>query len=119
MADANTPSPSDASSSGDAPKGFTLDLSTGKPPSRRKRKGKGPVAVVQQTINLSTPKSEKPAEPKRDASQLANAPTASGKPQRSNKGKSGGHRKERSAPRSGNSLADLLDPETLARLRGE
>ena len=113
MADANTPSPSDASSSGDAPKGFTLDLSTGKPPSRRKRKTKGPVAVVQQTINLSTPKPAKPDE-------LAKAPKAARQPPRGKQsGASGGKRQDRPAPRTGNSLADLLDPETLARLRGE
>jgi len=111
---ADTPTPSD---SGD--KGFTLDLSTGKAPTRRKRKRTGPAPVVQQTINLSTPKSEKPVEPKADARQLAKDPKGSSKLHRSSKGKPGGRRTERPAPRSGNSLADLLDAETLARLRGE
>ncbi|GAB5535813.1 MAG: hypothetical protein Rubg2KO_20620 [Rubricoccaceae bacterium] len=110
MAD-GTSSPSDASNQPESDaSGFTLDLSTGKAPTRRKRKRKGPAPVVQQTINLSTPKSEKPAED-------PNAPA------RSSKGtpgkKPGGRRKERPAPRSGNSLADLLDAETLARLRGD
>ena len=105
---AETPPPD---SPDDTPKGFTLDLSTGKPSSRRKRKRKGPAPVVQQTINLSTPKSEKPVEP-------AKEPKASGTP-RPKKDNSGGRRNERPAPRSGTSLADLLDPETLARLRGE
>lgn len=116
MADA-APNASTPPSSDEASTGFTLDLSSGKAPSRRKRKRKGPVAVVQQTINLSTPKSEKPAEPKAEASQAAkeSKPTTT---RRSN-GTPSGKRKERSAPRSGNSLADLLDPETLARLRGE
>lgn len=116
MADAN-PNAADSSTpaQGDD-KGFTLDLSTGKAPTRRKRKRKGPAPVVQQTINLSTPKSEKPADPKADAGPSAKA---SAKPSRGSKSTSGGRRKERPAPRSGNSLADLLDAETLARLRGE
>ncbi|MEO0559241.1 MAG: hypothetical protein AAF170_13775 [Bacteroidota bacterium] len=92
--------------------GFTLDLSTGKAPSRRKRKRKGPAPVVQQTINLSTPKSEKPPEPDASSSTSPGTSKAPGKPTRK-------RRKERPAPRSGNSLADLLDAETLARLRGE
>lgn len=108
---ADTPT---STSPDDDAKGFTLDLSTGKPPARRKRKTKGHVAVVQKTINLSTPKSEKPAEPTAEAPKEK----TSGKPSRSAKGQSDGRRKERPAPRSGNSLADLLDPETLARLRG-
>lgn len=107
MADAN-PNDSD-----DASTGFTLDLSTGKAPSRRKRKRKGPAPVVQQTINLSTPRTEKPAEP-------AKGPDATATSSRKTKGASSASRKKQQAPRSaGTSLADLLDPETLARLRGE
>ena len=95
---------------------FTLDLSTGKPPSKRKRKG--PPPVVQQTINLSTPK---PAAPE------AEAPTASGRPHGPKGGSKGNGPKAGGAPRdrnrapkaAGTSLADLLDPDTLARLRGE
>lgn len=106
MADAD-PNASNESSSG-----FTLDLSTGKAPSRRSRKKKGPVAVVQKTINLSTPKSEKPAE-------LANEPATRPSPKPNTSKGSGPRTKRSAAPRSGTSLADLLDPETLARLRGE
>lgn len=104
MADAD-PNASDDSSSG-----FTLDLSTGKAPSRRKRKRKGPAPVVQKTINLSTPKVEKPVE-------LGKEPEH--KPPPKKKGHSSVPRTKHQTPRSGASLADLLDPETLARLRGE
>lgn len=84
--------------------GFTLDLSTGKPAAPSAPKRKGAVPVVQQTVNLSTSKPEAAPEPPAE-------PTKP-KPERS-KGKGGGR------PRSGSTLADLLDPETLARLRGE
>lgn len=87
---------------------YSLDLSTGKPPRRRKRKG--PPPVVQQTINLSTPK---PATPPEAAPAPASGPKSGGQ-----KGGSGRDRKR--APKSaGTSLADLLDPDTLARLRGD
>lgn len=99
--------PPDPEAPGEPRQGFTLDLSTGKAPSRRKRKG--PAAVVQQTINLSTPKPE--------ASKSPSPPTPRTSPPSTPKG--GGQGRGRRPPRSGNSLADLLDPETLARLRGE
>ena len=108
MSDGATPS------SDDARKGFSVDLSTGKAPRRRKRKG--PPPVVQQTINLSTPKPPKDETPAASSSAGAGV-SASGRKKGSMSGKP--RRNERSAPRSGNSLADLLDPETLARLRGD
>ena len=84
----------------EAPKaGGTLDLSTGKAPRRRKRKG--PPALVHETINLSTKRA--PAEP-------APPPRPERAP-RTPRGK---------APKAASSsLADLLDPDTLARLRGD
>ena len=110
MPDGAPPAPDDARTP------FSVDLSTGKAPTRRKRKG--PPPVVQQTINLSTPK------PPKDEAPVA-SPTPPAAKSRSNGGRgrgsasSPGRRNERPAPRSGNSLADLLDAETLARLRGE
>ena len=85
--------------------GFTLDLSAGKPPARRRRKA--PPAVVQQTINLST----KPAPASQMPAPAGPPPSAPGPAQPAGRGR----------PRSGggHSLADLLDPETLARLRSE
>ena len=106
MPDGDTPSPDDAR------KGFSVDLSTGKAPRRRKRKG--PPPVVQQTINLSTPKPPKEEPPIASSSP---AKRGDGRTKGSPSGKA--RRKGRPAPRSGNSLADLLDPETLARLRGD
>jgi hypothetical protein len=83
--------------------GFTLDLSAGKPSTRRRRKA--PPTVVQQTINLSTrpaPESKMPA-PATPTPLKPAHPAGKGRPR-----SDGGH-----------SLADLLDPETLARLRRE
>lgn len=104
----------DDSRSDDAPKaGSTLDLSTGKPPRRRKRKG--PLPVVQQTINLSTPKAEAPPPE-------APKPTDGDPSNRKKSTSSGGsgRSKRGSAPTSASSsLADLLDPEVLAKLRGD
>lgn len=92
------------------PKGFTLDLSTGRPATGRPRKRKGPPPVVVQTINLSTkttteatPATEPVADTRRDTAPRPTKPSA----------------EKRSRPSSGNSLADLLDEATLARLRGE
>lgn len=87
---------------------YSLDLSTGKAPRRRKRKG--PPPVVQQTINLSTPKPETPPETE---AQPASGPKSNGK-------RGTGKRGDRRPPKAaGTSLADLLDPDTLARLRGD
>ena len=91
------------------PKGYTLDLSTGRPPSGRSRTRKGPPPVVVKTINLSTPKAATPPPP-------SDAPGASPGPKAS---PSRPGRSERPRPASGTSLADLLDDATLARLRGE
>ena len=100
----------------DAPRaGSTLDLSTGKPPRRRKRTG--PPPVVQQTINLSTkPAATAPAEtPTPSAAKEGPATKGGKKPKPSSK------RSKRGAPpaSASSSLADLLDPEVLARLRGD
>ena len=111
MPDGATPAPDDARNR------FSVDLSTGKPPRRRKRTG--PPPVVQQTINLSTPKPPKDEAPSASPATGASAERSSGG--RKTKGSTSGEprRGSRPAPRSGNSLADLLDPETLARLRGD
>ncbi|MEM1117038.1 MAG: hypothetical protein AAF845_00940 [Bacteroidota bacterium] len=89
---------------------YSLDLSTGKAPRRRKRKG--PPPVVQQTINLSTPKPEAP--PEAEAK-----PQAASGPKGGRKKGTGGTRDRRPPKAAGTSLADLLDPDTLARLRGD
>lgn len=107
MADDRAPDtarPADASPTASS---FTLDLSTGKPGKTRR---KGFVPVVQQTINLSTPK---PPMPKPAAEAPAEPRPSSGGPKRSRDDR------QRDRRPSGNSLADLLDPETLAKLRGE
>jgi hypothetical protein len=102
-ADMSDPDPQPA-----ARPGFTLDLSTGKP-GRPRATRKGPPPVVQQTINLSTKTAAKapeaPPEP---------APTPAAKQPRGAGPRSGGP-----ARSGGTSLADLLDADTLARLRGE
>ena len=104
--------------------GKALDLSRGRTGSPRKTRasdtlGHGP--VVRETVDLSTPGTPKPpaapahtapATPRRDATpskpKPSPAPSASRKPPRG------------VAPKSASSsLADLLDPEVLARLRGE
>ncbi len=83
----------------------TLDLSTGKK-GKSKKTRKGPAPVVQQTINLSTPKPET----SQVASQLAAIKTTP--PTRAE-----GKKRERTRSQ-GNSLADLLDPATLKKLLG-
>jgi hypothetical protein len=94
--------PPDSSAGGKDPLGhaggFTLDLSAGRTQARRRRKTQ---AVVTETIDLST--KTKPA----PAPQPAVPPAAAA---------ADGPARGR---REGHSLADLLDPETLARLRGE
>lgn len=98
--------------------GFTINLASGTAPGtrpRRNKKSAAPPAVVQKTINLSTPK------PERDK----NAPKASASPKKQGqkkgrggpKGK-GGKRRDDKRPSTGTSLADMLDPEVLAKLRG-
>ena len=98
----------------DAPKaGSTLDLSTGKAPPRQKRKG--PPPVVQQTINLST----KTAEAPKDAVKAQTPATSKSSKPKTGKDR-GGRSKRRSTPAAASSsLADLLDPDVLAKLRGD
>lgn len=98
--------------------GQTLDFSTGKAPSARRKPavaslGAGP--VVRETLDFST--ATPPAETPPPAS--TGKPSGGTKPKRPSKPK-GERNKGRGRPKpSGNSLAELLDPETLARLRGE
>jgi len=83
----------------------TVDLSTDKE-GKPKKRSKGFAPLVQQTINLSMPKEERP-DPKSQYASEKRTPMKQAK------------KKENREPRSqGNSLADLLDPETLAKLRG-
>ena len=93
-------------------KGYTLDLSKKPGTSRpegwdRKRRGASPITT--KIIDLSTPEAKpEPPPPKKQSGP---------KGKKSGAKKSGG--KKRGKPASGSTLADLLDPETLAKLRGE
>lgn len=83
-----------------------LDLSSEKPgKAKRKKTLKGVAPVVQKTVNLSTKKENTEAVESKQK----------GKSQKSKSDKSRRKRKPRS---TGSSLADLLDPETLAKLKG-
>jgi hypothetical protein len=103
--------------------GRTVDFSTGKAAAPRRKSaaaslGAGP--VVRETLDLSTARPEPaeaaaPAEPAASGAPRRGA-GGSGKPKRSGEPK-GGQKRGRPKP-TGNSLAELLDPETLARLRG-
>ena len=84
----------------------TVDLSSRKKGNPKKKPPKGFAPVVQQTINLSTPKEE----PVEGEARQPLKESASTKPV-----KKKGNRRPRSR---GNSLANLLDPETLAKLQG-
>ncbi|MFN3595747.1 MAG: hypothetical protein ACK41D_00575 [Rubricoccaceae bacterium] len=132
MAEHTSPPRSDDAGSGSPPEatrhagGFTLDLSSGRPASG-KRARKAPLALVQQTINLSTRKAAAPAAPAPAApapaapAPAAPAPAApASKPPRRGGSKAGKRDARRDGPPSGgvSTLADLLDAETLARLRG-
>lgn len=120
------PAPADT----DVKAGRTLNLSTGKAPSAPRRKpaaaSLGPGPVVRETLDLSS----KTPEPSAEAAPSA-APSAPSKPSsggsQGNKPKGGGRRDDRKGGRSnrgeaptasGESLADLLDPDVLAKLRG-
>ena len=97
--------------------GFTLDLSSPGGSARSKRP-KGFVPVVQQTINLTTKRTETPAEAPAPADPTAGRPgqnpaDARGRPDRRDDSRPEGRRSG-----GGTSLADLLDEATLARLRG-
>lgn len=116
------PAPADT----DVKAGRTLNLSTGKAPSAPRRKpaaaSLGPGPVVRETLDLS---SKTPA-PAADAAPTARAPSkppTSGGPKgkggrRDDRG-GGKNRKRGEAPTAASeSLADLLDPDVLAKLRG-
>ncbi len=93
---------------------ITLDLSTGPgTPGRRTRKGPPPVVV--QTINLSTPN---PAAPAKVQAETASPAAGVSKPRRDDARRDDARRGRPEATCGGNSLADLLDEATLARLRG-
>ena len=117
------PAPADS----DVKAGRTLNLSTGKPPSgggRRKPAAAtlGPGPVVRETLDLST----QTPEPRVEDTPAAPASARPTTPKRSND-KGGGQRDDRpkgkkrgEAPASASSsLADLLDPDVLAKLRGD
>lgn len=104
--------------------GRTLDMSTGKAPAPRRRKpaaaSLGPGPVVRKTVDLSTdtPPAEAPAA---EAKPAPSKPSP--KPKGSNKGRGGRSDNRGQGGRGGpassaTSLADLLDPDTLAKLRG-
>ena len=118
MPDSSSPSPErspeDASTSASRPEragGFTLDLSSGeakRQPETWRRKRKTASPVMTKIVDLSTPTdAPNPEKP-------ASVPKAE-KPAEK---KQGARSKRHSSEASGNALADLLDPETLARLRG-
>ena len=111
-----TPTPSDDSARQDHAGGFTINLASGTSPGsrpRKNKKGAAPKAVVQKTINLSTPKPEG-AKPTEASAQKPKRSGGKGKKGHGGpKGKPKGKR-----PSSGTSLADLLDPEVLAKLKG-
>lgn len=97
--------------------GQTLDFSTGKAPTTRRKPavaslGAGP--VVRQTLDLSTGKPPQPEAPPTPAAPRAPAPKPTG-----SRTRDAGKRDRGRPSSSGSSLAELLDPETLARLRGE
>lgn len=112
--DAEAGSPKQAAHAG----GFTLDLSSGpaagQPEAwRRKRKQASP--ILTKIVDLTAPKPE-PAPPRPEkppAKPPAQAKTPA-KPPREKRRDDGSGRKP-----GGATLADLLDEETLARLRGE
>jgi hypothetical protein len=114
------PAPTDT----DVKAGRTLNLSTGKAPSAPRRKpaaaSLGPGPVVRETLDLSTKTAAPAAEAASPAPPKASKPSGSrGKGGRRDDRSSGKNRKRGEAPTaSGESLADLLDPDVLAKLRG-
>jgi hypothetical protein len=117
-ADSNPPEPDrpDDTGSQSHAGGFTLDLSSKKKPTapkswRRQRKKADPLTTKIFDFTQSKAPPEPPTpEPTPDAKPTSKAKTASKNVAKKSKPK-------RSA--SGSTLADLLDPETLARLRGD
>ena len=114
-ADAPSPQPDTPRDSG----GLTIDLSSGVTPGTRPRKKKGPPPVVQQTINLSTkkePTAESAVAPRSKKDSRGKRTHAGPK----GKGHTKGSRGDKRGPKpTGTSLADLLDPDTLAKLKGK
>ena len=121
------PAPADT----DVKAGRTLNLSTGKAPSAPRRKpaaaSLGPGPVVRETLDLSSKTPEPSAEATPTAASDAPSKPKSGGPRgsgpngggRRDDRKGGGRSKRGEAPSaSGESLADLLDPDILAKLRG-
>lgn len=99
--------------------GFTINLATGTSPGSRPRRKKSaaPPPVVQKTINLSTPKPEsEKTEPKAQSGKPSKNKRKGG-PKSHTKG-AGGKPRGQKRPSSGTSLADMLDPDVLAKLRG-
>ncbi|NNF59258.1 MAG: hypothetical protein HKN04_13565 [Rhodothermaceae bacterium] len=96
------------------PDGFTLDLSSGPSkakPASWKRKQKQASLVFTKVMDLSSPAPAPPVQPEKQSAPHIGAPKNIGAPKKE---------KKRERPHSGGStLADLLDAETLARLRGE
>ncbi|WP_412062222.1 hypothetical protein [Rubrivirga sp. IMCC45206] len=106
--------------------GQALDLSTGRPPSGPPRKpsigslGAGP--VIRETVDFSSPMPPAAAPPEREP---RSEPRSGSGPRRrddrndrGNRGDSGRRDQGKAPASSGSSLADLLDPDMLAKLRG-
>jgi hypothetical protein len=118
-------SPREAVSAGNAPvrpESFIVDLSSGPSkakPAAWKRRQKQASAVFTKVMDLSSPAPQAPertkaaAPPQKNAVAKATAAPSKkqGKPRENT-------RRENARPSGGATLADLLDPETLARLRG-
>lgn len=119
----NAPSPNADRPDGDRQShagGFTINLATGTSPGsrpRRNKKSAAPPPVVQKTINLSTPKPESEKTEAKAQGGKPNTNKRKGGPKGHAKGKGGKPRGEK-RPSSGTSLADMLDPDVLAKLRG-
>ena len=83
-----------------------VDLSSKKKGTSKKKTPKGFAPLVQQTINLSTPK-------------VGPVDVESARPLKEDASKKSAKKEENQKRRPmGNYLADLIDPETLAKLRG-
>lgn len=86
----------------------SIDLSTGKKGKKKVTAGMA-APVVQETINLSTPNEEEEAAP--PEAKKPKGATSKKRTQKNTSSKQG-------TQSGGASLAELLDPETLARLKG-
>lgn len=116
------PAPADS----DVKAGRTLDLSTGKPSTASDRRkpaaaSLGPGPIVRETLDLSTKTAPPPAPaaPRAETHPRATPPAGGPRRDSSDRGTSNRGPSKRGAPASASSsLADLLDPDVLARLRG-